>query len=335
MENIILSNALFCLDNFMNNANDTSVPEDQKYMHAETEKTTSGEEIGEVFKNEIKSLVKLMKSTTDKKESAEKVSSEVKSKTANAEEKVKTSSKKKDSEKITMQNRKECPVKVISKEEKEHAHHAHNHDESYHHLTHFVNHLREAGIEFTEPMKTPTGLYEMLIKQINGQQVLISVDVDGLLYFDEVKFFLGRVLPGEEYNKSAIIATNESVSYIKNNQQIPAKFYVPYSMFELNKYLDLQSLKEKDPKKREQIFKEAAQMISDDDISSGIVRAANGEPYRFSFCRYTSPTEFSIVSSRRNLASRLDVNSHLNVSKEIWINYKDGQADLTTKKATR
>lgn len=334
MENIILSNAINCFNNFMRNINDESVPDDQKYTYVKPEAKSNTAKVED-------------KKPTDNSK-VEKVSTEEKSKVdIKVEPKVKTENSSESEQKVTVQARKECPVRVLSKEEKaaqqQHVHqhddheHHHNHgekEEQYHRLMHFVNHLREAGIEFTEPMRTPTGLYELLIKQDNGQQVLISADVDGLLYCDEIKFFLGRVLPGEEYNKAPIMLTNESVQCLKNNVQIPAKFYVPENLFILNKVLDLQTLKEKNPKKREKVFENAAKAISDPDIYSGILKAANGEPYRFAFCRYTNPNEFSIVSSKKNLSSNL-TNDHLHVSKEIWINYKNDEAKLTTKKATR
>lgn len=305
---------------------------------------TSNESMDSNFgkKEEVKFEVesKAMPATQEKpKEEKANQSATIQEKKKEKLDKSKTekSSEKKEEQKITVQARKSCPIKILSKEEKEKVKETKRekldilNDEGFHHLSHFIEYLRNAGIQYSKPVKMDTGLYEIVIYS-NGRQLPISVDVDGLLYCDEIKFFIGQVRPGEEYVKHPIMLTKEVLECLRNNTQIPAKYYIPDSLFNLNKVLDLQTLKEKDSKKREATFEHAAKAISDKDIYAAIVKAANGEPFRFAFCRYSSPEEFSIVSSKRNLSSNLSKDK-LVVSKELWINYKDKKVDFSTKKA--
>lgn len=257
-------------------------------------------------------------------------------KTDNKKEKVniKSYDKKSENDKITMQTRKTCPVKVLTKEEKNtikaESKNVNADKEEQHRVNHLINYLTNAKVAFTKPNKMPTGLYEMNIIQANGSHVTISVDINGLLYSDEIKFFLGKILPGEEYIKPTIMMTDESITALVRGEQIPTKFFITEQLFTLNKVLDLQTLKEKDPKKRAKVFKTVAKAISDKDIYDGILKAANGEPYRFAFARYINENEFSIVSSKRNLSSNL-TDDKLLTSKEIWIKIKDKDVKLTTK----
>lgn len=372
MSNVILNNALGCLMNFMANYDDESVPVGEKYTNSKNVQKYYSEKISKPEVKDSKTITvketKVIKTEESKPTSEEEKKEEVltlpmpadtkkeaksvvaqekpkeekaKAKPSATQEKVKvkpSKSEKEEEQKITVQARKSCPIKILSKEEKLKATKRNQeekldllHDEGFHHLSHFINYLRDAGIQYSEPVKRETGLYEIII-QNNGRQLPISVDVDGLLYCDEIKFFIGQVRPGEEYIKYPILLTKEVLECLKNNVQIPVKYYITESLFNLNKVLDLQTLKEKDPKKREATFEHAAKAISDKDIYNAIVKAANGEPFRFAFCRYSSPEEFSIVSSKRNLSSNL-AKDKLAVSKELWINYKDKKVDFSTKKA--
>lgn len=357
MSNVILNNALGCLMNFMANYDDESVPVGEKYTNCKNVQKYYSEKNS---KPEVKDSVKTttvketkvvkpeeFKPVSEKKKEevltlpipTQEKPKEEKTKSVPVQEKVKvkpSKSEKKEEQKITVQARKSCPIKILSKEEKLKATKREEkldilNDEGFHHLSHFIEYLRNAGLQYSQPVKMDTGLYEIVIYN-NGRQLPISVDVDGILYCDEIKFFLGQVRPGEEYVKHPIMLTKEVLECLKNNTQIPAKYYIPDSLFNLNKVLDLQTLKEKNPKKREETFAHAAKAISDKDIYNAIIKAANGEPFRFAFCRYSSPEEFSIVSSKRNLSSNL-AKDKLAVSKELWINYKDKKVDFSTKKA--
>ena len=92
----------------------------------------------------------------------------------------------------------------------------------------------------------------------------------------------------------------------------------------------MKTLKENDPKNREKVFELAAKVLSDDDIINGIMKATDGNKFRFAFCRYMNNNEFSIVSSKRNKLSGLS-KEKLKTLKEVWINIKDKKVELTTK----
>ena len=303
------------------------VKEEPKEEVKEEVKEEPKEEVKEEVKEEPKEEVKEEPKEEVKQEPKEEVKEEVKVK-------VNTSKKSKKSfndDKIGMQNRKVCPVKIPIKK-KSTNNNIENNKEEEHRLYHFVEHLRSMNINFNPPKRMPTGLYELDLYQINkGVYVKLSFDIDGLLYSDDIKFFIGHVNPGEEYVKPAIIMTKKSLEAVINNNPIPAKYYVNETLFNLNKVLDMQSLKEKDPEKRSKVFEIVGKAISDPDIYNGILKASNGEAFRFAFCRYVSTDEFSIVSSKRNLSSNLS-NDRLRVSKEIWINIKDKNVELITKK---
>lgn len=202
--------------------------------------------------------------------------------------------------------------------------------EEEHRLYHFVQHLRELKVNHTPPMRMPTGLYELDIIQNNGNPVKISTDISGLLYSDDIKFFLGHINPGDEYSNPAIMMTKNSINSIINGVNISEKYIINESLFNLNKVLDLQTLKEKDKTKRSKVFELAAKAISDPDIYQGILKASGNEAFRFAFCRYMNEKEFSIVSSKRNLSSNL-TDDKLLVTKEIWINIKGNNVQLITK----
>lgn len=297
----------------------------------ETTSKVNSKEVNQVSKQESK--VEAKTETKDSKEnsSSKQETKEVKVK-AKKEEKAKV-------DVITLANRSTCPVKVLTMEEKEalkkkESKAVKNKDEE-HRLQHLIHHLNDSGIQFTKPVKMNTGLYEFNIIQTNGNMVPISVDNDGLLYSEEIKFYIGHMNPGDEYdNKQCFYMTKESLEALKNAQQIPERFIVPEETFILNKLVDLRTLKEKDQKKRAEVFKRVAKIMSDKDLYNGILKAANGEPFRFAFSRYTSENEFSIVSSKRNHLSNLS-DEKLNVSKEIWINFKDNKVDLKTKSCVK
>ena len=278
MTNVILNNALGCLMNFMANYDDPTVPVGEKYTNCRNvqkyySEKNSKPEVKDSAKTTTVKETKVVKSEESKPVSerkkeevltlpipAQEKPKEEKAKSVPVQVKVKPSkSEKKEEQKITVQARKSCPIKILSKEEKEKVKATKRekldilNDEGFHHLSHFIEYLRNAGIQYSQPVKMDTGLYEIVIYS-NGRQLPISVDVDGLLYCDEIKFFIGQVRPGEEYVKHPIMLTKEVLKCLRNNTQIPAKYYIPDSLFNLNKVVDLQTLKEKDPKKREATF---------------------------------------------------------------------------------
>ena len=199
-----------------------------------------------------------------------------------------------------------------------------------HRLHHLVSHLRNAGVQFSAPRRMSTGLYELEVIQLNGNPVTISVDNSGILYHGEIKFWLGRMIPGDEYMKAAILMTKTSLECVVRGQQIPARYFISEQMFNLNKVLDMRTLKVTNETDRIKVLEKAAKVIGDEDVYNYIIKAANGEPFRFAFCRYQSVDEFSLVSSKRNTSSNL-VDDKLHVSKEIWLNVKknkEGKTDV-------
>lgn len=245
---------------------------------------------------------------------------------------------KKSSEKITLQNRMECPVHVMTNEEKakKKSEKIELSKDDEHRLEHLVHHLNNNEIVSTQPQKMKTGLYETNVTQINGNVIPISIDNDGRIYSDEIKFFIGHMNAGDEYesNRPCFYMTKESLSALKNGQMIPEKYIVPQEMFILNKLVDLTTLKEKDPQKRLDTFKNVSKIMTDEETFNAILKNANGEPYRFAFCRYSSPSEFSLTSSKRNRLSNLS-DEKQKVTKEMWINYKDKKVDLKVKNRTK
>ena len=250
--------------------------------------------------------------------------------------KEKPEEKKSSESKITLENRMECPVHVMTTEEvaKKKSKKIDLNKDEEHRLEHLVHHLYENKMVFSEPRKMPTGLYETHITQTNGNVVPVSIDNDGLLYSDEIKFFIGQMNPGDEYDptRPCFYMTKESLEALKHGQMIPEKYMVPQEMFILNKLVDLTSLKEKDPQKRVVTLKNVSKVFTDDETFNAILKNANSGPYRFAFCRYSSPDEFSLTSSSRNRLSNLSTEKQ-KVNREQWINYKDKKIDLKVKKS--
>lgn len=292
---------------------------------------------------EKKECPKLLLEYNSKEAAKEDIKQEEK-KSSSSEKDIKKSSKKEKPEekkssdsKITLESRIECPVHVMTNEEavKKSKKVELNKDEQ-HRIKHLVHHLHENGLVFTEPQKMSTGLYETNITQTNGNVVPVSIDNDGKLYSDEIKFFIGQMKPGDEYEPTCpcFYMTKDSLAALKNGQMIPEKYMVPQELFILNKLVDLTSLKEKDPQKRSETFRNVSRIFTDKETFNAILKNANGESYRFAFCRYKSPDEFSLTSSGRNLLSNLS-DEKQKVTKEQWINYKDKKIDLKVKSRTK
>lgn len=289
----------------------------------------------------VKKETKIKKDNTSIKDVKSKPAENINVKPVDKKVNINIKSVNETEQKITARNRKVCPVKVVPTDKKTVAIKVNNKDtkkekvkkdkDEEHRLHHFIEHLNNLNIQYTDIKRSDTGLYELNIVLANGQPFKISADINGLLYSDDIKFFIGHINPGDEYVNPAIMMTKESLYAVLNGKKIPDKYIISESLFTLNKVLDMQTLKEKDRKKREKIFEKTARAISDPEIYNAILKASNGEAFRFAFCRYMNENEFSIVSSRRNLSSNLS-NDKLIVSKEIWINIKDDNVQLKTKK---
>lgn len=248
------------------------------------------------------------------------------------------SKEEKDSDKIAMSERKVNPIRKITEREpmkiKINAtknvpnNEPKKDDEEEHRLQHLISYLNNMGARYTVPQRMPTGLYEFDVIQFNGNPVRISVDINGLLYFKEIKFYIGHMNPGDEYDpyRRAIMMTNNSVSALIAGIQIDPMYYVPDDLVALNRLLDVSTLKETNNEKRDKTFRKAAKIIFE-TMKDDIIKYSNGEFIRFAFSRYSSPNEFTIVSSRRNLSSNLS-NDKILVTRELWINIKRGK-DVT------
>ena len=247
--------------------------------------------------------------------------------------------------KVTMQNRTVKPVIKIktTKEPKvkikvgKHNHEHHDHkvdDEEHHQLMHTIEHLNNylPGASIN-PYKTETGLLEVVVTNPLHQQIVLSVDFKGLLYNDNLKFFIGHINPGDEYKAQCFMMTPKALQAINEGKPVPANCLIPESVFVLNKILDVSSLREKDFKKRSKILEKAAKALSNQKISDAIIRAANGEPFRFAFARCKNENTFSLVSSKRNKLSNLNPNSNIKTDKEIWVDVKNNEVTMNVKAA--
>ena len=307
--------------------------EDKKSSLTEKDAKKYVKEKSEEKKEECPNVLLLGYNSKKEEQKKESVKEEKKFSSTEKEDKKSSESK------ITLQNRMECPVHVMTREEKDAKKKSKNIElikDEEHRLDHLVHHLYENKIVFTQPKKTKTGLYETSITQVNGNVVPVSIDNNGLLYSDEIKFFIGQMKPGDEYesNRPCFYMTRESLEALKQGQIIPEKYMIPQELFILNKLVDLTSLKEKNPQKRMNTFKNVSKIFTDKEIFDSIIKNANGGPYRFAFCRYKSPDEFSLTSSGRNLLSNLS-DEKQKVTKEQWINFKNNKVDLKVKSRTK
>ena len=300
---------------------------------------------------EKKECPKLLLEYNSKEAAKEEDIKQEEKKSSSSEKDIKKSSKKEkpeekkedkkssESKNITLENRMECPVHVATNEEataKKKSKKVELSDDDTHRLEHLVHHLYENKVVFTQPQKMSTGLYETHITQTNGNVVPVSIDNDGRLYSNEIKFFIGHMNPGDEYEsyRPCFYMTRESLEALKQGQIIPEKYMIPQELFILNKLVDLTSLKEKNPQKRMNTFKNVSKIFTDKETFDAILKNANGGPYRFAFCQYSSPDEFSLTASSRNRLSNLSTEKQ-RVSREQWINYKDKKIDLKVKSRTK
>lgn len=277
---------------------------------------------------EVKSEPKESKMEEVKTESGESKKEEVKIEVKVEPKKEEVKIEVEPEQKITMESRKTCPVKVkstksnikkpvnIKAKVKEKT-------EEEHRLEHFMNILNNAKVAYTKPIKQPNSLYLMKLLKKDRQQVEISVDIDGLLYSKDIKFFFGRINPGDEYDPRIrpLFMTNEVLDSIVHDKIIDEKFFVPNNFILLNRIVDISSLPEVDSKKREIVLNRVNKMVTDTENYDTIAKSTNGV-FRFVFEDYKDPDNFVLSSSNKNLASVLDKNSYLR-SKEYKIVVRD------------
>lgn len=239
--------------------------------------------------------------------------------------------KEKKQDKINMEERKICPVKVIPAKTdkigiKVGGKSTSNEDES---LNRFIDQLNSLGVKFNTIERVSTGLVELTLINNAGMPLLISIDIDNRIYnIGTPIFFFGRINPIDEYTMLSFVFNKETLYFILNGLEINPKYYVPEKLRVLNRFVDVTTLKERNKGRREKVLDKAAKAI--EVLNTDIVRAANGEPFRFAFARYNSENEFAIVSSSKNRVSNLS-NNKLDTNKNIWINVKGKDVSLTCK----
>ena len=184
------------------------------------DKETSEEQLKDK-KETLKDTVKDISDDKTKEAEGEKVKADSSKKETEApkvevpvkEKKTKTVNYKiKDDDKITMQDRKICPVKVPVASKNNNVNTTEQSSfkgkkitdvkEEEHHLSHLIEHLRTLNVNFTPPKRMPTGLYELDLIQMNRNPVRLSFDINGQLYSNEIKFFFGL------YSKILLAATS-------------------------------------------------------------------------------------------------------------------------------
>lgn len=230
-------------------------------------------------------------------------------------------------DKIAMSNSKTCPVKIIptkknvvqrinvGKSVVEE-----NVDES---LEQFKAHLKEKSFNFTGLRRAHTGLVELNLTCTNNQLVPISVDIDDKLFHLGVyTFFIGKIKPLDEYNKPAVLFTDNAITAIINGQPIDSKYYVPKELVTLVSMIDGTSLHEHNLDKKKKALDKAFKAIL--EFQEEIKSMAPNQPYRFAFTEYKDPNNFSIISSNKNRVSNLS-NDKLLTSKTLKIDVKAGK----------
>ena len=230
---------------------------------------------------------------------------------------------------ITMANRKVCPVQVVPAASKESPVKVNTKDSTVvdEKVKNLMDTLTGLNINYNRIKRVSTGLVEVDLATPDGTMFsTISVDVDDKIYgIGGLITFIGKVPAVTEYNHKPFILNNETLKSIMNNKPIASKYYVPDNLVILNKWVDMTTLKETDKEKREQVLAKTGKAI--EKMNEDIIKAANGQPFRFVFAKYKSPNEFSLVSSNRNTLSNLS-DEKLLTTKELWLNIKDESVTL-------
>ena len=231
-----------------------------------------------------------------------------------------------------MSNGKTCPIKIKATEKEDvhidvtGKHHDAVVDES---LESLKTHLNEIGARYTSIKRVPTGLIEVVLIQVNGQPIPITVDTDDKLYgLGAYVFFIGKVSPLDEYKKRAILLTKESIAYVINGMPIDPKYYVPDLAVKLSSLIDTTSIHEHNAETKQKVLDKALKSIA--SVQEEIQTSIGNEPYRFVFTKYKSENDFTLVSSKKNRVSNLS-DDKLHTTREIRIEVKDKNVTMNLK----
>lgn len=311
---------------------------------------TGGKEIEKVFKNinfvrPEKTEVKVEEINTEEVKIEESKVEEAKTENSKTEEvKVEESSVMLNpvdittGDNITMGTRRTCPVKVMPKKKgtykvqigttpkKDEVKVEEKFDES---LEAFKAKLVEKSIKVLNINRVNTGLLEVSILNNFNQPVLMTVDNDDLLYgLGADVFFIGSINPLDEYTKQGLILTDESLNAVLNNQPIDPKFYVPSNIITMATMLDTASIHEHNTKKKKAVLEKAVKAIL--EVEPNIRETMGSEPFRFSFVRYKSIDDFTIVSDKKSKVSNLHEQKLL-ASRSIRIDVKNKNVNMVIK----
>lgn len=196
-------------------------------------------------------------------------------------------------------------------------------------LEQFKNELISRGYKFTDIRRAETGLVEVNLIQPSGNTVMITVDINSIIYNNGVViFFMGQINPGDEYTVPGFLFTPQSITAVINGDKISPKDYVPEQFAILNRILDYRSLKEKNPKKRDDILRKAARALA--ELNDDIVKVADGSPFRFNFTKCKSKDDFIMIASSRNVVSNLS-KERVNTTKHIEVVVNGKKATMNLK----
>lgn len=241
-------------------------------------------------------------------------------------------------DKIPMGTRKVCPVQIVPTKKESYkvrvgktpttevkAEEAI--DES---LESFKAKLIEKSINPVSIKRMPTGLLEVVLINNLNQPVLITVDNDDTLFgLGTDVFFIGKLNPLDEYTRQAILLTDESIGAVINNAQIDPKFYVPGNLVTMISMLDTTTIHEHNIKKKKEVLEKAFKAIL--EMQPEIKKSLNqGEAFRFSFVKYKSIDDFSIISGNKSRVSNLH-EQKLIASRTIRIDVHDKNVTLNIK----
>lgn len=236
-------------------------------------------------------------------------------------------------EKITMQDRKINPIRIIPKEEKEsfrikvktsEDNALYDDPEMAHRVEHLKHALDSNNIRYNNIRKMPTGLLEVDVIRNDNSLQTISVDL-GILYDNMIKFYYGRIEPNMEYNVPAIYFTKESLYALANGQPIDSRYCVPAKLIALNKVFNVSSLKEFDDKKRDKVLEDIYKELSlDSETYAEVYKYTNGI-FRFEMTEYVNENTFTITTSNNVLASNLNPNSKLKTNRVYELKWDKGK----------
>ena len=197
-------------------------------------------------------------------------------------------------------------------------------------LESFKTKLIEKSINTASVKRMPTGLLEVVLINNLNQPVLITVDNDDTLFgLGTDVFFIGKINPLDEYTRQAILLTDESINAVINNVQIDPKFYVPGNLVTMISMIDTTSIHEHNVKKKKEVLEKAFKAIL--EMQPEIKKSLNsGEAFRFTFNKYKSIDDFSMISGNKSRVSNLH-EQKLIASRTIRIDVHDKNVTLNIK----